>query len=178
METMNTKDGITMTFPSDLTLTTTLGKRAGEPTSISVRVAELPANVLERVLAYGFQRFINDPIGGADTPIADKVKAAKDMIERMKRGEVGRVRGEAVDPFMTIVMRVVRQAVKAKNADNYKKIMTGDTPDKVFTAILEKHRAGDTPQYKAIMAKATLIRKQQEELRDKPVSVDVDTSDL
>lgn len=143
------------------------------------RPGDFPANAIMKKYSYGFGRFFNDGLGGKEVPVADKVKAGRVKYNLALQGVVGRTRGEAVDPFMTIVMRVVRQAVKAKNADNYKKIIKGENPDAVFTAIFEKHRANDTPQYKNIMERATVIRKQQEELRDGPkVTLSVSTDDL
>lgn len=161
-----------------LQLGTTIGKRAGAPITLAYSVGELPAVSVANVMAYGGQRKVNDGIGGADTSIEDKVKAARVTIDQLKAGITGRSRGEAVDPFMVIVLRVVRKAVKAKSAENYKAIMAGDKPDDVFKAILEKHRAADTPQYKAIMAEATLIRKQQEDLArqkaEAPIAIGMD----
>jgi hypothetical protein len=147
--------------------------------TFSAPAGDYPPVAIEKFFTYGYQRWHNDGLGGKETPDADKVKAAKIKYDQAKNGQMGRTRGEAVDPFMTIVLRVVRAAVKAKNADNYKKIMKGEKPDEVFKAIFEKHRADDTPKYREIMARATVIRKQQEELANGPkVTIGVDTDDL
>jgi len=162
--------------------TTTLGKRAAKttgvaPVTITEKFGDFPAIANLKLSTYGGQRVFNDTVGGADTPTAEKVKGVREMIAQFKRGEVGRTRGEAVDPFMTIVMRVVRQAVKTKNEANYKNIMADRNRDNIFKAIFEKQRVGNTEKYRAIMAKATLLRKQQEEAA--AITVDgMDADDL
>lgn len=102
---------------NDLVCTTTLGKRAGEPVTIGCHVADLPANAVEKIFRYGFQRIFNDAVGGAGTSTEDKVKAAKDMLERFKRGEVGRTPAEIVD-------EVTAEARKIMNVRLYNKART------------------------------------------------------
>lgn len=154
--------------------------------TLSAPLGDYPPVSVEKFVLYGYQRWHNDGTGGRDSdnkPItpADQVLAAKKKFAQAKAGVVGRTRSAPVDPFMTIVLRCVKAAVKAKNADNYKKIMKdNEKPDAVFMAIFEKHRDGNTPQYAKIMAEATAERQSQErKAAFLAESVDLaDTSDL
>lgn len=146
------------TFNPELVLSTTIAKSL----TLTARLGDYPQEAVDKFLTYGFQRWHNDGLGGADVSVEDKCKAAQVKFDQAKRGIVGRTRGEAVDPFMTIVLRIVKRMVKAKNADNYKKIMVGDKPDAVFAAILNKAKENKPETYAAIMNEATAERKAQE----------------
>lgn len=93
----------------------TIGKREGNPVSIPVPVADMPANALFAMFAYGVQRKFNDAVGGSDKSVDDKVKAAREMIEAFTRGEVAKARGtgESVDPVTAEIRTMLRSDVKA-----------------------------------------------------------------
>lgn len=153
--------------------------------TLSSPLGDYPPVSVEKFVLYGYQRWHNDGTGGRDSdgkPItpADQVLAAKKKFAQAKAGVVGRTRGEPVDAFMTIVLKIVKRMVKAKNAENYKKIVNGEKPDAVFTAILEKTKASKPDVYAAIMEEATAERKAQErKAAFLSQSVDLaDTSDL
>lgn len=152
------------TFNPDLVLSTTIGKRAPgvEPHTFTVKLGDFPQAAIDKFLSYGFQRVFNDAVGGSNTPHADKIKAVADMIERFKQGQVGRVRGEAPDPFMVIVLRIVRKMVKAQDPAKYKAEMAGDKPDDYFKGVLSRIEAGKPDVFRAIMDEATEERKRQE----------------
>lgn len=170
---------MSVTFNPELVLSITIGKRAGAPETITARLGDFPQEAIDKFLTYGFQRVFNDAVGGADTPTADKVKAARDMVERFKKGEVGRTRGESVDPFMVIVLRVVKNRVKVKNPAKYKQYVDGPNADHMFKNVLQAAKENKPETYAAIMAEATLIRQQQEALANvRSEDIGLDDSDL
>lgn len=93
----------------------TIGKREGAPTFIPVPMADMPLNALQAMFTYGVQRKFNDAVGGADVALADKVKAAGEMVAAFTRGEVAKARGtgESVDPVTAEIRSLVRPEVKA-----------------------------------------------------------------
>lgn len=93
----------------------TVGKREGNPVSIPVPVADMPANALFAMFAYGVQRKFNDAVGGSDMTTDKKAAAVREMIEAYKRGEVAKSRGtgEAVDPVVAEIRSILRPDVKA-----------------------------------------------------------------
>ena len=105
----------------------TLGKREGNPTFIPVPVADMPENAIIAMFAYGVQRKFNDSVGGADTALADKVIAARAMVDDFLAGKVTKPRGssEAVDPMVAEIRLILRPDVKAgwikaNSADGWK----------------------------------------------------------
>jgi hypothetical protein len=141
--------------------TTTIGKRLGNPIVINETFGAFPPVAVERIAKHGGQRKFNDDTNGAKG-VDDKLKAVNEMVRRFKLGECGRTRGETVDPFMTIVLRIVRRMVKAKNEENAKRIDALDKPDLEYKAILERTREKKPETYDEIMAEATAERQAQE----------------
>lgn len=80
-----------------LTLSVTLGKRGGNPTRIAYAAKDLPVVSIVRLLTYGGQRYINDHVGGSDTALADKVKAAEVLVQQLRDGITGRIAREGID---------------------------------------------------------------------------------
>lgn len=97
------------------TYAVTLGKREGTPTSIPVPVADMPENAVLAMFTYGVQRKFNDAVGGADTALADKVTAARQMVADYLEGKVQKARGsgEAVDPVTAAIRVILRSDYKA-----------------------------------------------------------------
>lgn len=138
--------------------TITLGKRLGNPMTVTETYGAFPPAAFDKILRHGGQRKFNDDTNSEKT-VNGKLEAVNEMIKRFKAGQVGRVASEAVDPFMTIVLRVVKARVKARDEAKYKAIMAGEKPDAVFKQILENQK----PEAReSIMNEATEERKRQE----------------
>lgn len=167
------EDAMSLVFNPELVLSTTIAKTE----TLSAKLGDFPQAAVDKFLAYGFQRFFNDGLGGKDVPDADKVKAAKLKFEQAKKGIVGRTRGATPDPFVKIVIAIVKRLVKAKNAENYKKIMAEEKPDAKFLAILERTKENKPETYAAIMAEATAERKRQEEMAEGLANLIADSED-
>jgi hypothetical protein len=162
--------------------------------TLKEKLGAFPAVSVAKFTDYGFGRFFNDGLGGTEVPKADKVKAGKLKFDQALKGVVGRTRGEGIDPYMVIVLRVVARMVKAKSADNYKRIMAGEytykdahgnvttaeKPDQAFKIILDRTMANDPAKYQKIMDEATAERQAQERKAAfiAETDLDVDTSDL
>lgn len=155
------------TFNPDLVLSTTICKSL----TLSAKLGDYPQEAVDKFLTYGFQRFHNDGLGGAGVSVEHKQKAARIKFDQAKKGIVGRTRGEGVDPFMTIVLRIVRARVKTKNPDAYKKMATEKDADKRFLNVFNSAK----PEVQdAIKAEATAERKRQEERAAGLDSIDLD----
>lgn len=94
------------------TYAVTIGKRAGNPTSVAIPMADFPLTAWQKIVSYGAQRTFNDAIGGSDTDHAAKLKNAREMIEQFKQGIVGRVSAESVDPVTAAIRTIMRGKVK------------------------------------------------------------------
>lgn len=71
----------------DLILTTTIGKRIGVAETIQVKARDLHPRYLAGVFcAHGFQRKINDSVGGDDISPETKVALAKEMVKEFLDG--------------------------------------------------------------------------------------------
>lgn len=140
----------------ELVLSVTIGKKAKTPHTLTCALADLPDNALERLLAYGFQRFINDPIGAGDLSVEDRVAAARKAIENLKNGIVGRIRGVTVDTLTVYALREVRKRFKIKNPDRAKEIakLSVKEQTKEYGAMLERARTQKPEIYEEIMAVA------------------------
>ena len=102
----------------DEVLTCQVGKRSNVADAVTLQVAigKLPASSLVRLLEYGFQRHINDGLGGADVAVETKQKLAQDKLEVLKKGYVaGRVSGPkaAATPEQRAQRYAVAEARKA-----------------------------------------------------------------
>ncbi len=103
------------TLHDDMIVEITLGKRNGAPTTIQACVGDFPANAIEKIFRYGFQRTFNDAVGGSDSTTEDKVKQARELIDRYKAGDVGRKPAESVDPLTAAIRKIFRARLKANN---------------------------------------------------------------
>lgn len=168
-----------MTMTKDTILETTLGKRGdGDTFTLQATWGDLPANAQERIIRYGFQRIFNDRVGGSDKTLDDKVKAAKEMLEAFKRGEVHAVRTSSGDPVLDETRRLALAAWKLANGDKAEsdkriarvKAMDDDERDAHADAIL--HKAGDkvvaalTEKAKAEIARKAKEREEKRKARE------------
>lgn len=110
-----------VTFPADMVLETTIGRRAGDGKTLQFRLGDMPLAAVEKMLRYGAQRIFNDAVGGADTTVADKVTQAQAMIERFKAGEIGRAVRAGVDAVTAEARKLMRLAVRKSMPEVWKK---------------------------------------------------------
>lgn len=96
------------------TYAVTLGKRNGEPTSIAIPLADMPANAVLKIMAYGAQRTFNDAVGGSDKTLDAKVTEARELIARYVAGDIGRRAAEGVDALTAEIRKIMKAMVKAK----------------------------------------------------------------
>lgn len=158
----------------DMMLETTIAGRDPNGATLQARLGDFPPQAIEKFLRYGFQRIFNDATGGSMHSAADKVAAARDMIERFKRGEIGRVARESVDALTQATREEARRALKLVNPDGYKRLRAGLKDESVsredynakLDAIVEKNPA--------------LVEKAKQVLaaRAEAVSVDFDGIDV
>ena len=95
-----------------LMLESTIGKRAGvgESRTFQTSGARLPLVSLRKCLRYGFQRWINDRVGGDDMALPDKIKDTEIFLAAVEDGSwvrTMRVRSEA-----SIETKIGRDVVK------------------------------------------------------------------
>ena len=67
-------------------LETTIGKRAGTPITFQMPVKDLPLVSLVKMLIYGAQRWINDPIGGKDVTLEEKTRLVREFLPTVMDG--------------------------------------------------------------------------------------------
>ena len=95
--------------------------RIAKRETLQACIGDLPMNALERVLNYGFQRFLNDGNGGKDVAPETKIALAQAKLARLLAGEVGRrvaVQRTDKDRFITnFVMQAVRAALRMAGKD-------------------------------------------------------------
>lgn len=148
----------TITLDADMMLDLSIGKRNAEGKVIQNRLGDFPAEAIAKMLRYGHQRIFNDAVGGADTTVADKVTQAQAMIERFKRGEIGRQVSAGVDAVTSEARKLMRQAVRKSMPEIWKRFKElptdeanakldewlGANPDIVKQAEAEVKRRGET----------------------------------
>lgn len=93
--------------------TTTIAKQK----TFEVDVTKLPANALEKIIAYGVQRTFNDAVGGSDKTPETKIEMVEKLIADYMKGEIGRQPGQSVDP-LTKEMRSIARAEYRKALTN------------------------------------------------------------
>lgn len=155
METKWTKDEL-FAFASELRGVVTIGKRAeeGDARSFDCFARNLPLRSLYQVFEYGFQRFVNDKVGGSDTTLEDKFTKASDILVHLANGTWGlerKARKESVDPVVKEATAMARAFFKplAKETGWYKKMGTAlglpfgteDEREEVMEAAIERRAA-------------------------------------
>lgn len=86
----------------------------------NLSVEGLPTATVNKILAYGFQRLVNDRCGGKDKDDATKAKLATEMVAKCESGDWTRAESATVDPIERELSRMatdaVKRAAKAKGA--------------------------------------------------------------
>lgn len=126
-------ENVTTPFDPDLVLETTIAGRDPDGATIQARLGDFPEEAVIKFLRYGFQRVFNDAVGGSDTFAADKVAAARDMIERFKRGEIGRQVAAGVDAVTKLARRKAKAALKIVDPDGAKRLNAKDKAEQAET---------------------------------------------
>jgi hypothetical protein len=155
----------------------TIGKRAedGDAKTFQVNVAEMHFAALEKVIRYGIQRAVNDPIGGKDKTLADKFEAAEDIILSWYSGEF-KARKNAAPKLSdeaafkrAFVLAELKKVFIAKNSkDAWKTKTEGDSGAAFIAAIIEKHgvryESAATEAWNAELAKRANVAKLSDEI--------------
>jgi hypothetical protein len=150
------------------TFATTLGKKAGEPVSVTAKMGEFPDVAFRKFLAYGFQRVFNDKVGGTingvPVPLADKLKAAQDLVARFKRGEIGRAESEGLTDITYESRIIAANLLRKHKADEWKALKDADrkTLNARLDGIIADARFADDIRAEA---EAVLKRKADERAR-------------
>lgn len=133
-------------FVTEMTCDTTIGRRNGNEDSKTLHcpMGELPLVSLDRVLRYGFQRFVNDKVGGDDKTMAVKVEMAQAIVADLMEGNVSKRRvGESADPMVRFRINALREVVASAQ---WKAINKADNADEIIVALLEKHAEALEPR--------------------------------
>lgn len=117
----------------------TIGKRAGETRTFQVNLADFPANAIEKIIAYGVQRTFNDKVGGSDTTLDEKAETVRQLIERWKRGDIGRAPAQGVDAVTAEARKIVGAMLRKTQPDVWKKIRDRDDKAEVLDKIVERN---------------------------------------
>lgn len=149
---------------------TTIGKRSGEGKTFQVNVADLPTVSVERLLAYGVQRYINDKLGGSDMTLEAKIEGAESIIQALKDGNVGRTVGVSVDDETKEARKIARAHIRRALGANYKK----------FSGLDPKEQTEKLDQFIEKNDESLGIRKEAERriAEAKAASEKIDVSDL
>jgi hypothetical protein len=133
--------GAIVSFPADMVLETTIAGRDPDGRTLQFALGDMPQAAVEKMLRYGAQRIFNDATGGSQTTAADKVAAAEAMIERFKRGEIGRVAAAGVDAVTKLARSKVRAALRKTNPPAYSRLKELDAAEAAekLDAILERN---------------------------------------
>lgn len=117
----------------EMIVETTIAKRDGGQT-LQAKLGEFPVNAIEKFIRYGFQRVFNDKIGGKDTDAAEKVMAAREMMQAYKEGRVGRAIRAAADPVWAMVKTLLKKSIREQTPDVWKQIKDRDDLDELLEA--------------------------------------------
>lgn len=155
---------------AEMTCTIELGKRAGETVVITERMADFPLIAIEKIMRYGFQRVFNDKVGGIDT-VEEKVKVARSVIERFKKGDVGRAMGEGVTDLQHEARLIAANLLRTKRPDEWKELKGAEKVvlNKRLDEIVAKFADTINAQ-----AQEKLDEKARERARLAKLSVDID----
>jgi hypothetical protein len=96
------------------TYAVTLGKREGNPTTLPIPMADMPASAWHAIVSYGAQRKFNDAVGGSDVDLATKIASAQAMIGDFIAGRVGRQTAVSTSPLEVAIRNVLRGLLVAK----------------------------------------------------------------
>lgn len=119
------------------TFETTIAKQSGNGKTFSEQMGDFPVNAVLAFLAYGFQRKVNDNVGGATVTTEQKIAGAEKLLARYKAGDVGRDGMTSVDREID---RQVRAWYESKHADAWAKAKTDDAKAKLVAKALESDK--------------------------------------
>lgn len=118
----------------------TIGKKAtgGAGTrTFQVNLADFPVNAVEKIIAYGVQRIFNDKVGGANSTLDDKAKDIEALIERWKRGDIGRTPAQGVDAVTAEARKLIGAELRKSKPDVWKKLKYRDDKAEVLDKLVE-----------------------------------------
>jgi hypothetical protein len=135
---------------TELVAEVTIGKRAedGDAKTFQVHVKDMVLPALEKVIRYGIQRAVNDPIGGKNKTLADKLEAAEDIILSWYSGEF-KARKNAAPKLSdeaafirSFTIAAIKAAFVTKHGkDSWKEKTDGESGAAFIAGLLEKHAA-------------------------------------
>lgn len=106
-----------------------LSTRIAKEKVFHVELDKLPPASVVRVLAYGFQRYVNDKCGGSDVPKEKKFATAKATIDDLLNGIVGKRRPTSgADAETLAARRVMKVMVKGMLSPEDYKTFVGMEP--------------------------------------------------
>lgn len=139
-----------------LTLETTIGARAddGEARTFQMAANKLPLVSIKKAMEYGFQRWLNDRVGGKDRTTKEKVEDTSIFLAKVQDGSWVREtssRGPAVDLFTKLARDYVRKLVLAKSPDKLKGLK-GDELSAYLDGVFVKNEAKFRPAVEKLVA--------------------------
>ena len=117
----------------------------------------LPEASQQAIIAYGFQRFVNDRANtlGKDAPAADKVAQARAVLDMLKAGWVGRMpsagKVESVQSILAGLVLAVAKAVAKQKGKKWADLNAA-TQSKIRDAIIAQKGDELTKQAEAELA--------------------------
>lgn len=162
---MHTKDELTALF-NGLLLETTLGKRSGEDKKTFQLPAEkLHISAVEKVMRYGFQRLVNDRVGGDDMTLEDKIKDSEIFLGKLCDGTWRtEARRQSADLFTTVMRKHVIGLLPKEKRKQLAEL--ADKGVAYLDAVFAKNEAKLRPEVEAI------IQRMKEEAEAKARMVD------
>lgn len=148
-------------FDADMILETTIASRDPNGRTLQARLGDFPQAAVEKFLRYGFQRVFNDAIGGSDSDVAAKIAEAEAMIERFKRGEIGRQVATGVDAVTKLARANLRAALRVANKEMFAKLkdMSAADAGAKLDEILEKNPHFRAEAEKEIKQRASAVTR-------------------
>lgn len=107
------------------------------------KVGDMPLQSIDRLLRYGFQRHVNDPIGGDDIDKKTKALMASDLITDLYNGYAGKRRAESADPTLRFALAALKEMMTPAE---WKIINSATNADDVLMAMLIEHEAVVAPR--------------------------------
>lgn len=170
---MLTKENLWTIFES-MMLETTIGKRADEGgRTFILSATELHEASVRKVMAYGFQRWLNDRIGGSDTTIANKIADTSLFLAKVKDGTWVHVARESVDHVQAWNRKAALVILKSlAKTDSKVKAALGDKD--TMTAYVDNYVESN---HARVEATAIKLRAIDEAYRASVAELAIDTSD-
>lgn len=106
-------------------------------------IGEMPLKSIARLLQYGFQRHVNDPIGGDDKSRETKLEMASELINDLYNGFTGKRRAEGTDPTERFAIAALKEATPPAQ---WKEINKRDDAANIIATLLLKYEAEIAPR--------------------------------